>query len=668
METVDLRDFLNYRYPSALELSPDGKRLVFAVKSVDPIADGYRWELWLCELNSGRCAPLRGGNGLRRSVWMDNRHLLLWERTADPDLLERGIEAVWTTLFRLDVESGEKRALHRIPLAVTSVWPMEGGRCLLLAETRLDEPNLLTLTGEAREQEIARRLHTKGYQALTELPLCEDGVGICNRVRGSLFLLESDGGFRPVTPPHWDVNRVNVSGSEALFTAFPFRDVKPVAEGVYRWSSDSGEIKNLIAPDQYSVDYVGFFGDQALCLGLVMRDYGVYEHPTFFLTDGERTEDLGRYDRRVNSEVVTDCFDGRVTGQRMVDRDLYFLNTDGVGVQLCRWTRETGVAPIMSSDDYLIDFDTRDGKSFVFSAAVGLDLPEVYLWQGGEMRRLSHLNSEALKGRTLSVPERFSFYDRDGVEIDGFVLKPVDYHPGKTYPGVLHVHGGPKMVFGPGFHHEMQLWAARGYFVCYCNPRGSCGKGNAFADLQGKYGTVDFNDLMDFTDEAIRRYPDLDAGRIGVCGGSYGGFMTNWIIGHTDRFRCAVSQRSIANYVGDYLLSDIGYYYVPDQQLGTVWDHPERLWQASPLTYADRVKTPTLFIHSDRDYRCTLANGLEMFAALKLHGVESRLCMFYGESHGLSRTGKPSNRICRLEEILNWLDRHLKEGNPHESA
>ena len=112
METVDLRDFLNYRYPSALELSPDGKRLVFAVKSVDPIADGYRWELWLCELNSGRCAPLRGGNGLRRSVWMDNRHLLLWERTADPDLLERGIEAVWTTLFRLDVESGEKRALH----------------------------------------------------------------------------------------------------------------------------------------------------------------------------------------------------------------------------------------------------------------------------------------------------------------------------------------------------------------------------------------------------------------------------------------------------------------------------------------------------------------------------------------------------------------------------
>ena len=208
-----------------------------------------------------------------------------------------------------------------------------------------------------------------------------------------------------------------------------------------------------------------------------MRDYGVYEHPTFFVVDEKGEENLGRYDRRVNSEVVADCFSGSVTGQRMVGETLYFLNTDGV-------------------------------------------------------------------------------------DIDGFVMKPVGYEPGKRYPGILHIHGGPKMVFGPGFHHEMQLWAASGFFVCYCNPRGSCGKGNAFADLQGKYGEVDFRDLMEFTDEVLRRYPEIDADRMGVAGGSYGGFMTNWVIGHTDRFRCAVSQRSIANYVGDYLLSDIGYYYV----------------------------------------------------------------------------------------------------------
>lgn len=667
METLQLTDFFKYRYPSALELSPDGKRLAFAVKEVDPEADGYRWGLWLCELSAGGCRPLTGGEGLRRPVWEDDGHLLIWEQQPDEELRKRGVEASRTRLSRLDVISGEKTALAAVPLPVTAAWPLGDGRYLLTAETRLGEPNLLELEGAAREQEIARRLHARGYQVLTELPLCENGVGIVNRMRNSLFLLERDGGLTAVTPPHWDVNHVNVSGGRVVFTAFPFRDVKPVTEGVYRWAP-GGEIETIIPPDRYSVDYAGFYGDQVLCLGLVMKDFGVYEHPTFFLADGGEIVDLGRYDRRVNSEVVTDSFDGRVTGQRMVDRALYFLNTDGVGVQLCRWTREEGVVPLRGGDDYLIDFDTRDGKSFVLVAAAGLGLPEVYLWQEDGMRRLTHLNDGVLEGKTLSVPEAFTFRDRDGVEVDGFVLKPVGYRPGGSYPGILHIHGGPKMVFGPGFHHEMQLWAARGYFVCYCNPRGSCGKGNAFADLQGKYGTVDFNDLMDFTDEVIRRYPDLDAGRMGVCGGSYGGFMTNWVIGHTDRFRCAVSQRSIANYVGDYLLSDIGYYYVPDQQLGTVWDHPERLWEASPLTYADRVRTPTLFIHSDKDYRCTLANGLEMFAALKLHGVETRLCMFYGEDHGLSRTGKPSNRICRMEEILAWLDGHLKEGDAHESA
>ena len=345
----------------------------------------------------------------------------------------------------------------------------------------------------------------------------------------------------------------------------------------------------------------------------------------------------------------------------MVGETLYFLNTDGVGSGLCMWTRETGVQTLFGGDDYLIDFDTKDGKRFLFSAAVGLKLPEVYLWDGGELEQLTDFNGAALEGVTISVPERLTFTNTDGVDIDGFVMKPVGYEPGKRYPGILHIHGGPKMVFGPGFHHEMQLWAASGFFVCYCNPRGSCGKGNAFADLQGKYGEVDFRDLMEFTDEVLRRHPEIDADRMGVAGGSYGGFMTNWVIGHTDRFRCAVSQRSIANYVGDYLLSDIGYYYVPDQQLGTIWEHPERLWKASPLTYADRVKTPTLFIHADKDYRCTLANGLEMFAALKIHGVESKLCMFYGENHGLSREGKPSNRISRLGEILHWMEEHLKE-------
>ena len=577
MKKLALTDFAKYRYPSALELSPDSRYLTFALKDVDREGDGYRWNLWLYDLERRESRQITQGDDQRKAVWEDNTHILY--KTTEPDeaLRARGFEEEWTVYHRLNVCTGEDREAFRLPMSVSGLWKMDEGRYVFTGETHLDRPNLLELTGEALEKELVRRQQTRGYKVLTELPLCENGVGMFNQTRNTLFLyLEAAGEYRRITPEDYDVNHVNVRPGQVLFTAFPFRDVKPVTEGMYRWDAERNETETLITPDKYSIDYVGHLGRKALCLGLVMRDYGVYEHPTFFVVDEKGEENLGRYDRRVNSEVVTDCFSGAVTGQRMVGETLYFLNTDGV-------------------------------------------------------------------------------------DIDGFVMKPVGYEPGKRYPGILHIHGGPKMVFGPGFHHEMQLWAASGFFVCYCNPRGSCGKGNAFADLQGKYGEVDFRDLMEFTDEVLRRYPEIDADRMGVAGGSYGGFMTNWVIGHTDRFRCAVSQRSIANYVGDYLLSDIGYYYVPDQQLGTIWEHPENLWKASPLTYADRVKTPTLFIHADKDYRCTLVNGLEMFAALKLHGVESKLCMFYGENHGLSREGKPSNRISRLSEILRWMDEHLKE-------
>ena len=577
MKKLALTDFAKYRYPSALELSPDSRYLTFALKDVDREGDGYRWNLWLYDLERRESRQITQGDDQRKAVWEDNTHILY--KTTEPDeaLRARGFEEEWTVYHRLNVCTGEDREAFRLPMSVSGLWKMDEGRYVFTGETHLDRPNLLELTGEALEKELVRRQQTRGYKVLTELPLCENGVGMFNQTRNTLFLyLEAAGEYRRITPEDYDVNHVNVRPGQVLFTAFPFRDVKPVTEGMYRWDAERNETETLITPDKYSIDYVGHLGRKALCLGLVMRDYGVYEHPTFFVVDENGEENLGRYDRRVNSEVVTDCFSGSVTGQRMVGETLYFLNTDGV-------------------------------------------------------------------------------------DIDGFVMKPVGYEPGKRYPGILHIHGGPKMVFGPGFHHEMQLWAASGFFVCYCNPRGSCGKGNAFADLQGKYGEVDFRDLMEFTDEVLRRYPEIDADRMGVAGGSYGGFMTNWVIGHTDRFRCAVSQRSIANYVGDYLLSDIGYYYVPDQQLGTIGEHPERLWKASPLTYADRVKTPTLFIHADKDYRCTLVNGLEMFAALKLHGVESKLCMFYGENHGLSREGKPSNRISRLSEILHWMEEHLKE-------
>ncbi len=241
------------------------------------------------------------------------------------------------------------------------------------------------------------------------------------------------------------------------------------------------------------------------------------------------------------------------------------------------------------------------------------------------------------------------------------MLKPVDFVEGQKYPAILNIHGGPKTVFGTVFFHEMQFWANQGYFVFFCNPRGSDGKGNEFADIRGQYGTIDYDDLMRFTDLVLEEYPAIDQERLGVTGGSYGGFMTNWIIGHTQRFKAAASQRSISNWISMGYTTDIGYYFAPDQIAATPWTDYEKMWYHSPLKYADRVKTPTLFIHSDEDYRCWLPEALQMFTALKYHGVEAKLCMFRGENHELSRSGKPKHRIRRLQEITSWFDRFLKE-------
>lgn len=164
---------------------------------------------------------------------------------------------------------------------------------------------------------------------------------------------------------------------------------------------------------------------------------------------------------------------------------------------------------------------------------------------------------------------------------------------------------------------------------------------------------------MTFTDRVIEQCPFIDRNRMGVTGGSYGGFMTNWIIGHTQRFRAAVSQRSISNWISKFATTDIGYFFVPDQHLTNPWDGVDKLWEHSPLKYADKVQTPTLFIHSEEDYRCWIPEGVQMFTALRYFGIESRLCWFRGENHELSRGGRPRSRIRRLEEITRWFKLHL---------
>jgi dipeptidyl aminopeptidase/acylaminoacyl peptidase len=225
---------------------------------------------------------------------------------------------------------------------------------------------------------------------------------------------------------------------------------------------------------------------------------------------------------------------------------------------------------------------------------------------------------------------------------------------------IVEIHGGPRSAYGNSFMHEFQLLAGQGYAVMYINPWGSGGYAEDFqTGLPEHYGEQDYLDIMEAVDHCIKTYDFIDTAHLGVLGGSYGGFMTNWIITHTDRFRAAVTMRSISNWVSFFGTSDIGWTFGLREMGGVPWIDEEKYMSKSPIRYVKNVKTPTLILHSEEDYRCPMEQGEQLFTALKFLGVPTELVRTPGENHELSRSGKPKHREIRLEHILRWFKTYL---------
>ena len=336
------------------------------------------------------------------------------------------------------------------------------------------------------------------------------------------------------------------------------------------------------------------------------------------------------------------------------------LATENDHTPILGFDKKTGAISKINDEAGLVSEAVLWGESFYCVAQRGLFGPDIYrIDMAGASVQLSWINAGINLDYQFSKPIPVCFENEAGDTIYGFAIPPIGCKKGHRYKTVLTVHGGPKTAFGSNLFHEMQYLAACGYAVIYCNPTGSDGRGNRFADIRGKYGSIDFNDLMTFCDRCIEKVEFVDGDNMAIIGGSYGGFMANWAIGHTDRFKAAVSQRSISNWATFTCTSDIGEVFGPDQTGGDVWQSPEKMWEHSPLKYADKVKTPTLFIHSTDDYRCPLSEGISMYSALMHFGVPTRMCVFKGENHELSRGGKPKHRVRRLNEIVAWLDKYL---------
>jgi dipeptidyl aminopeptidase/acylaminoacyl peptidase len=305
-----------------------------------------------------------------------------------------------------------------------------------------------------------------------------------------------------------------------------------------------------------------------------------------------------------------------------------------------------------------------DGTQLALTIGDQLTVPEVVVGRlakkAARLKTLTQFNHEPLSGLSLAPAESHWIDSESGTKVHVWVMKPPGFREGKKYPAILEIHGGPHAQYGETFFHEFQVLASAGYVVVYSNPRGSKGYGEDHcAAIKGQWGQADWEDIQAVA-EFMKQQPFIDTKRMGVMGGSYGGYMTNWAIGHCQDFAAAITDRCVSNLVSMVGSSDVPL-IVGDYWDGNSWDKTEEIWEQSPLKHFGNVKTPTLVIHSEGDLRCNVEQGEQVFAALKLLGVPARFIRYPNStSHGMSRCGPPDLRQHRLNEILRWWKEYLR--------
>lgn len=645
MSDLTSQSLTEFRSISQPALSEDGSKVGFLVKEANDENDGYDSNIWIHDFDKETSFQLTASDEDGSFVWRGNEELLF---TSTRGLEDEKSEEL-TEFYAISVTGGEATSVFSVPHEVESFrWHNEKliYRAPIEIEDKDDDEN------------------GPDCLILDEIPFWANGKGFTNKKRSHLFSYsEEKDEPEELTPGTISVEEFAVDNKKLAFVGREYEDKASVRNEIYILSLGNDSSPKKLTNEGYQLDLLEFKNSNSLYVTMTdMEKAGLNQNQELFEYDLEE-----RKFRPLNSDwtnsfsnrVLTDVRLGSGQGSTTDETYFYFVSTVGRSSYLSKVDGEGEVIHLTDGGASVDDFDVVNGRAVLVKLTPD-NLQELYYISGeGEERRLTGLNEQTLPAEDFSLPERFSV-ERDGVSVDSWIIKPHDFDTEKNYPAILEVHGGPKAVYGDVYFHEMQLLANNGYVVIFSNPRGSDGKGDEFSDIRGRYGQEDYEDLMQVMDVALDRFSFIDENRLGVTGGSYGGFMTNWIIGHTDRFDAAVSCRSISNWISKFNTTDIGYFFVSDQQDGDPWKDHDKLWSQSPLKYADRVDTPTLFIHSREDYRCWEGEGMQMFTALKYHDVPAKLCLFEGENHELSRGGQPKNRIKRLEEMVNWFDSYLK--------
>jgi dipeptidyl aminopeptidase/acylaminoacyl peptidase len=636
-------------------LSPDGRRVAYVVSRTDEEANTYRTAIWVAALD-GSEEPRQFTSGERNDGsprWSPDGRWLAFVSNRDGD--EKKAKG---QLYVLPADGGEPRKLTDGKESVESIaWSPDSSR-IAFARRVPDEAY-----AEEDDRKRAPRRFTRVFFKL-------DSVGWIGDRRRHVFVVGLDGrDERQLTDGDCENDTPAWSPDGKRIVFWSMRDDRwdvEFVEALYELELDSegAEPKRLSQPDE-SASNASFSPDGSRIAYIYAPEDGTYPHHSQIAVmnaDGS--------DRRVlTASLDRQCAPFPLAREPVWDGDrVAFAVEDGGNVHLYTVAADGSREPelLVGGEQFTGLFDLVDGV-LVYTAST-YDRPHELF--AGDGKRITSVCDDFVAGRELAPVERFTAKSADGTEVDAWLVRPPDFDETKRYPVLLTIHGGPFSQYGTGFFDEVQVYAGAGYCVLFSNPRGGSGyseewgraiRGTGNGDGPG-WGTVDFEDVMGVVDTALAKYPFLDADRLGVLGGSYGGYLTSWTVGHTKRFKAALSERSVNNLVSAFGSSDL--FWVFERQFGgPMWEDVDAWLRMSPATYARDIETPLLIVHSETDLRCNIEQGEHLFILLRLLGKEVEMLRFPAESHELSRSGSPIHRVQRFEAILDWFGRYLDPGN-----
>jgi len=641
---IELKDLTGFVSAIDPQLSPDSTKIAFVVSRPDEKRDNYDLTIWVIDRTTGK--PLMyfgGGSGLWPRWSPDGKHLLfLSKRTMKEG--EKGNE-----LWIGSIEGGEPRLALRLKGGIDAPrWMPDGKRIVFLSAVGEEE---------------------KGVKIIRRIPIWSNGAGFTYHALKHVHVVDvSSGSVRQLTNGDMNVTYVSPSNKGNRIAYVASTDERnPMETNLYVMDIDSSTSRKLTKGDMSIGACCWSPDDKDIAFNGNNLRRGFATHTTIWLISaegGKATDLTWKLDRGSARHVYYDLR-GPISYLLAPfpvwsEESIYFTVSNQGRYALHRLNPRNGLIEPVVYGDFLVDDFSVAGNVVAYLKVTETAPAEVWVKDDRGERKLTNLNDFLLSELGLSVPEHFEYQTSDGKKIDGWLMRPATAKEGESVPAVLDIHGGPKSVFGYSFMFEHHYFSSRGYAVIYFNPRGSDGYSEEFADIRGAYGERDFQDIMEGLDYVLSKFPSIDANRIGVTGLSYGGFMTNWIITHSDRFKAAVAQNGISNWTAMFGTTDIGFYFSPDQIGKEPWSNPQGYLSKSPLTYAPNVTTPTMFIHSAQDYRCWIDQSISFFTALRFLGKETELVLFDEGEHTFRSTSKPSFRMKRLEHMLRWFDQHLK--------